>query len=470
MSADLDLQTLAATATSPSFPLRSAFTASYNMVVNLIGTYGFEEARRFNSLSFAQFQSDLSQKGLSAAIAKNTESQQEFAQDLACHLGDFDAYAQLAADLSKAEKAANAESRTAANSAINAALEQLRTGDVIEVNRGRRRGRALVIAPAVAWPPRIAVLSIDRQVRRVAVGDFAAPPRVLAHIRIREGFNERSTNARKSLAAELATIAVDEQTSPAESTYTIDSSEDAISRMRSALRSHACHGCADRAVHMSAWHAHQRLSKESSVLSAKIAGRQSALTRRFDALCRVLGELGYMDATSELQLLPPGALLAGIHTELDLVTAEVVQQGIFDEVTPAVAAAMGAALTYESRGDEQKPVIMPTDEIRHVLTTIHRAWAKVTEIEGNHQVRQTRPLDFSMVPAMYRWARGGTLANVLHDQEFSAGDFVRACRQCIDLLRHIATSDGVSVATRNAVRGAIHAIDRDLVNASVADQ
>lgn len=469
-SDELDLPGLAAMASSPSFPLRSAFAASYNMVVNLIRRYGIDEARIFNEKSFAQFQADSSQHGLAATMTRNEAVQDDLETEVSCHLGDFDAYATLADRLSKVEKAANAASRSAANASVNTALEALRVGDVIEISRGRRQGRAVVISAARVWPPRVAVLGADRQVRRVGMGEFLLPPTVLGHITINSSFTPRSANARKSLATELVRFRV----LPANVDQKRDdllhaTSESDIASLRAALKAHPCHGCHDRASHLSTWHNIQRLKRENSQLEAKISGRRSALSKRFNGLCRVLTELGYIEATEDLSVLPAGELLSGMHTELDLLTAEVVRRGTFDSANPAAAAAIAAALTYEARGDDETAVVLPTEEIRQSMMEVHRAWAAITEVEAAHGLQPTRSLDYGMVPPIFRWATGAPLIQVLAGQTFLPGDFVRWCRQSIDLLRHIANSDHASTSTRRSAHAAVRAIDRDIVRVSTTE-
>jgi ATP-dependent RNA helicase HelY len=52
---------------------------------------------------------------------------------------------------------------------------------------------------------------------------------------------------------------------------------------------------------------------------------------------------------------------------------------------------------------------------------------------------QAREPDPAFSWAAYRWASGHRLESVLRDSELTAGDFVRNCKQLIDLLGQIAT-------------------------------
>ncbi len=62
---------------------------------------------------------------------------------------------------------------------------------------------------------------------------------------------------------------------------------------------------------------------------------------------------------------------------------------------------------------------------------------------------------------MHRWARGGSLDEVLYDADLAAGDFVRWAKQTIDLLDQLSiVADGK--VSRNA-RAALDLVRRGIV-------
>ena len=60
---------------------------------------------------------------------------------------------------------------------------------------------------------------------------------------------------------------------------------------------------------------------------------------------------------------------------------------------------------------------------------------------------------------MHRWARGAHLAAALADNDLPPGDFVRHCRQVIDLLDQLTADEELGAVARSAVR----AVRRGLV-------
>ena len=65
---------------------------------------------------------------------------------------------------------------------------------------------------------------------------------------------------------------------------------------------------------------------------------------------------------------------------------------------------------------------------------------------------------------MHRWARGQSLEAVLRDSDLAAGDFVRRCKQLVDLLGQVADASTGSV--RRAAQDAIERVRRGVVAAS----
>jgi ATP-dependent RNA helicase HelY len=64
-------------------------------------------------------------------------------------------------------------------------------------------------------------------------------------------------------------------------------------------------------------------------------------------------------------------------------------------------------------------------------------WTQLQTREAGHGLPSARELDAGIALMVYRWAAGGSLEQVLRGSDLSAGDFVRRCKQIIDLLGQI---------------------------------
>ena len=78
----------------------------------------------------------------------------------------------------------------------------------------------------------------------------------------------------------------------------------------------------------------------------------------------------------------------------------------------------------------------------------------------HYQLRQTEPIDPSLCYMMYRWAAGSSLDSALNEAELLVGDFIRWCKQVIDLLSQIAQSSSPVAGT---AREAIDKVKRGIV-------
>ena len=171
-----------------------------------------------------------------------------------------------------------------------------------------------------------------------------------------------------------------------------------------------------------------------------MAGRTHVIARTFDRVCAVLDELSYLEGDT---LTAEGRRLAGLYTELDLLVAECLRRGLWDELNAAELAACVSALTFESRRpDDASPPRLPRGRVREVLTAMGRIGAELDEIENEHRLSFLRDPDPGFAWAAHAWAQGQPLEEVLSD--LTPGDFVRATKQLIDLLDQIADAAGTA--------------------------
>ena len=102
-SPTVDSASAAGLAATRTYPLRSSFSPTYNMSINLLERYGRDRARNSLKSSFAQFQADRAVVGLDRQIRKNSEAVKEYQTDTLCHLGNFAEYAKIRREIKQAE-------------------------------------------------------------------------------------------------------------------------------------------------------------------------------------------------------------------------------------------------------------------------------------------------------------------------------------------------------------------------------
>ena len=158
-----------------------------------------------------------------------------------------------------------------------------------------------------------------------------------------------------------------------------------------------------------------------------------------------------------------GRRLAGLYTELDLLVAECLRRGLWDELNPAELAACVSALTFESRRpDDAEPAPAaarpgPRGARGHGpdLGRARRDREASTGCRSCASPTWASPGPRTPGPAA---AAGGGAAS-----DLTPGDFVRATKQLIDLLDQVARPRRGPAPVAEAARGAIGALRRGVV-------
>ncbi|MFC9396129.1 DEAD/DEAH box helicase [Streptomyces sp. NPDC057027] len=476
----LDPAHLAGLAGTRTYPLRSSFKPSYNMAVNLVDQFGRHRSRELLETSFAQFQADRSVVGISRQVQRNEEGLQGYREGMTCHLGDFEEYARLRRDLKDRETDLARQGAAQRRAQAAGSLEKLKPGDVIHVPTGKFAGLALVLDPGIPAGrtnghrgfehhdgPRPLVLTAERQVKRLASIDFPVPVEALERMRIPKSFNPRSPQSRRDLASALRSKAghINPERHRRQRAAAADDRE--IARLRTEIRAHPCHGCDEREDHARWAERYHRLQRDTQQLERRIEGRTNTIARTFDRIVALLTELDYLRGD---EVTDNGKRLARLYGELDLLASECLRDRVWEGLTPAELAACVSALVFEARqADDAVAPKLPTGNAKAALGEMVRIWGRLDALEEEFKINQAegvgqREPDLGFAWAAYQWASDKSLDEVLREAEMPAGDFVRWCKQVIDVLGQIAAAAPKenSTVSKNA-RKAVDALLRGVV-------
>jgi ATP-dependent RNA helicase HelY len=457
---NVDPLAVAGLAGTRTYPLTSSFRPTYNMAVNLVGQVGRVRAAKLLESSFAQFQADRGVVGLARQGARLREQIAGLA--VTCELGDIEGYDEIRRELGELERNESRQRSAARLAEAMAALEKLRPGDIIDVPGGRQAGVAVVLQPGTSahGGPLPLVLTAGRQVKRLSVADFPVPVSPIERIRIPSSFSPRSPAARRDLASTVRNrLAGRELPKPPRAGGRTEASAASIDALRRRLRRHSCHGCQDMQLHLRDLARRGRLEREAEALEQRVSGRSHVLARTFGRVCTVLERLDYIEGD---EVTADGRRLAALYTELDLLAAECLRRGTWTGLAPADLAAAVSALTFESRrAEDAGPVRLPHGQAREVLTEMTSIWAELAAVEDGQHLSFLRQPDLGFAWTVHAWARGTSLAKLV-GTEVTAGDFVRAVKQLIDLLGQVAVADAGGELAGSA-RAAIDLLRRGVV-------
>jgi ATP-dependent RNA helicase HelY len=459
---------VAGLASTRTYPLRSSFRPSYNMAVNLVHQFGRERSRELLEQSFAQFQADKAVVGLARQLRKSEDALEGYRKAATCHLGDFMEYAALRRRISDGEKNAARARKADRREEVLDSLARLKPGDVIEVPAGKFAGYAVVVDPGMsAEGPRPYVVTADRQARRLALMDFPTPVEAVTRLRVPKNFNGRNPQMRRDLASALRSRTHDlappypGKGGRGGAKPPVDSgTEREVDRLRSELKGHPCHACPEREDHARWAERWFKLDRDAKTLKRRVEQRTNTVARQFDRVCEVLTALDYLEGDT---VTPRGRYLRRIYSDVDLLAAECLRHGLWDDLTASELAAALSVLVFEARRpDDATSPRIPGGAVREAIGEMVRLWGELDALEREHRLDFLRPPDMGFAWAAYRWAEGDELDDVLGPSDLAAGDFVRWMKQLLDLAGQVAEAAG-DLPLRSTARDVVERLRRGVV-------
>jgi ATP-dependent RNA helicase HelY len=472
---DVDPAEVAGLASTRTFPLRSSFAPSYNMTINLVNQMGPAQAHQLLERSFAQFQADRSVVGLVRAIERGERMLDEIAAELG---GEplratqkteppILEYARLRVAISQREKAQSRASRLQRRRATNDALSSLRRGDIVNIANGRRAGLAVVLEPARDdEDPRPLVLTENRWAGRISSADYTGESAKVGSMTLPKRVEHRQPRVRRDVASALRTATAGmampkgRRSGPPRD-HDVDPE---LAGLREQLQRHPAHRFPDREERVRLAERYLRIERDNEQIRQKVAAATNSLARTFDRIVVLLTERGFIrDADGDPRVTDDGRLLARIYSESDLLVAECLRTGVWEGLSPAELAGVLSSVLFESRGDSATPQAadVPTGKLRRALADTRRLAAELRTDEQRHRISPSREPDEGFVAAIHRWATTGDLASALDASDIgrtgsplSAGDFVRWCRQVLDLadqVRNAAPTPELRTTAKRAI-------------------
>ena len=425
---DVPFERVAGIAGAGSHPLVSSFQPSYNMAVNLVANYEPSQAEQLLNASFAQYREAQRRQALQEAAAEKEEELAAMRTAAACERGDIWAFTEHA---------------SASAAAIEAELADVQPGDVLELAVGAEP--AVVLARS--WggkSPRVLLIDGARGVRKQRPADLPPTTRVVGAIDLPEPFRPRERAYQRGVLQRLEKWA--EGAGRHDPVAAVSEPQDPVAM------------CPDLREHQRWVKRAKRAEEELRRLRRRLERRRPGMVGRFRAILRVLGSWGYVDGWL---LTERGQRLRSVYNELDLLLTESIFRGVMNRLGPAQLAALTSLFTFEARPRDQIGG-WPDGDLAERGDQILALWEELVEEERAHGVSESRMPDSGFAETVHAWAAGAELDDLFGEDEFAAGDFVRNCRQLLDLLRQVR--DAFPELADTAGR-AVAAVDRGVVAA-----
>lgn len=472
---------VAGLASTRTFPLRSSFAPSYNMTINLVQHMGPEQAHQLLEQSFAQYQADRSVVGLVRGIERGAKMLDEIATELGGPKAPVLDYARLRARITEVERAHSRASRLQRRQAASEALAALRKGDIINITRGRRGGLAVVLESARdSDDPRPLVLSEHRWAGRISSADYSGASGPLGSMSLPKRVEHRQPRVRRDLASALRSAVAGRAVSSRRQDGGYSDGElhnPELAELRAELHRHPLHNRPGLESRVRQAERYLRIERDNAQLEKNVAAATNSLARTFDRIVGLLTERGFIEGPADdPRVTDHGRLLARIYSESDLLVAECLRTDAWAGLQPAELAAVVSTVLYEARGGDgsgsASAAEVPTQRLRQALLQTSRMSTALLADEQAHRIAPSREPDDGFVNVIYRWARTGDLAAALAAADahpsagtgspLLAGDFVRWCRQVLDLLDQVRNA-APDPELRAAAKRAINDVRRGVV-------
>jgi ATP-dependent RNA helicase HelY len=407
-------------------PLRSSFSPTYNMAVNLIARYDRESAFELLEASFANFSTAHRTEQLRLNLEDRMADLNTFREAAACELGDI----------------WSIEDPGAAHSSRRPDTSLLQPGVLVDI-----AGETLVLIGR-SWgggQPKLSFTDVSGKRTMIRTRDLSTSVSIVGSFTLPSPRRPQSADYRREVGTMLETFVRADDPVPLFPPGAVG----------------GVLGCPDIDTHLKWAEKARRAERDIRRLERRLErSATNDVHIEFNRLMKVLDITHY---TADWSLTDRGESLRRLYNELDLLLAESLRTGVFSDLSASEFASLVSIFTYEARGGQVSE--MPRAGF---AADVIDAVSELAELIGDHERKaglvESRYPDVGLVDSIHAWASGLELAEIFEADDLRAGDFVRSTRQLLDLLRQIR--DGFPAYTVVAAE-AIKLIDRGIVESGM---
>ena len=412
---------VAALVSSRSFVLNSAFRPTYNMAANLIRTTSKVQARHLLNLSFAQFQSGKDIVEVQARIQRRSKEFVRLRDQAFSTYGDIEEY-----------RAGSTARKPLPN--IDDVFSALRPGDVVLIGETLQSERLVVISSANRGSGgKLSLLTISKGVKTITARDITEHVYTIGHIALPTPYQPTNSRFLKETSLKLSRFKMNER-------MLVRSG-----RNRKVRNDHPFLNDPDAKFKLNAAESADRIAKELAQLEKRVSTSAQSVSKKFEDLTELLVQWGYVD---DWTLTEKGVRLGRIFHESDLLIAECLSEGVFDDLDQFELASLASVFVYEDRKREvHERIHFPNTKLDDRWVKIERISRKLGAQEVQYGLLPHRFPDPGFMCTAYDWAHGTSLFDILDEDDVTAGDFVRTMKQLIDLLRQFSTIDDETISS-----------------------
>lgn len=462
-------------ATTQAEPLRSWFTPSYGMVLNLLQKHSLEEVQNLLKRSFAEYQVKLKlvpeQQAIAALTTELARLDVELAPINPKQFADYEKLSQRLKEERRLLKILDQQAETARKREITRALAEVDLGRILYL-KGDRIPAAASPLPALLYEkaagrgqsPYLICLGANNRwyvatssnvagidaasIARDAIAQLLPPP----ELAIKQGQTRKGDATSAAVAERLPQTAA--ETAIASAPEVLEQRQ-LVERLHAQLESHPLQQWGNPGRLIERHHKRQQLQEELSQTQAKYQRHQSNRSYYWEEFLQLIAVLREFEALEGYHPTAIGQAAAAIRSENELWLGLVFLSGELESLAPAQLAAAIAALITETPRSDTWCNYRPSEEVVGVLGQLRKLRHRLNQVQRQNNVVLPVWLEQETIGLVEQWALGEETSpdwNVLCEEtNLDDGDIVRMLRRTVDVLLQIPQIPGLSgTLVRNA--------------------
>ncbi len=454
-------------ATAQAEPLRSCFTPSYGMVLNLLQKHTIQEAKDLLERSFAEYLAKLKLEPEQQAIANLSTELTKLDIELGgIKEGDILGYEKLKARLKEEKrvcKILQGQAEERRKKEISGQLSKLNIGDLVYLKSKRLRTASPQLAAIIAMVPgsgqsfNLLCLGANNYwylVKRGDIVDFCGaslPLSFLDNLTLPDvrkfplGRGPKGDASCKEMCQQMSDRAFGRITPPE-----VIEQQKRIDNVQELLDNHPLGTSKDLKRLLKSHHHRLELREQlhnRRIKFQKLQSNQSYYWQEFLNLIEILREFKALDNYTPT---PLGKAAATMRGENELWLGLVFMSGLLNHLEPhQLAAAVSAVITETLRPDTWTNYL-PSPEVLSLFrespeygVSLGEMRRLLNQTQRRYQITIPVWLELELIGLVEQWALGGDWQELCENTSLDEGDLVRLLRRTIDLLWQIPQTPGI---------------------------
>jgi superfamily II RNA helicase len=475
-------------ATAQAEPLRSWFTPSYGMVLNLLQKHSLEEAQNLLKRSFAEYQVKLKLAPEQQAIAALTTELAKLDVELAPvnpkQLADYEKLSQRLKEERRLLKMLQQQAEAERKREITRAIADISSGRIVYLKgvllRSPRREHVPVASPLPALlyekaagsgqSPYLICLGANNRwyvtatSNVVGIDDAAFPQDAIAHLlppaelAIKQGQTRKGDLVSAAVAERLSDTASDcanPYAVPGGTAPEVLEQQHLVERLAAQLDNHPLHQWGKPSRLLERHRKRQQLHEELSQTQVKYQRHQLNRSYYWEEFLELIAVLHEFEALCGYEPTRLGRAAAAIRSENELWLGLAFLSGELEGLNPPQLAAAIAALITETARNDTECNVVASPAVGEALKQLRKLRHRLNQVQRQHNVVLPVWLEQETIGLVEQWALGEeaspTWNQLGEETNLDDGDIVRMFRRTVDVLLQIPQIPGISdTLVRNA--------------------